>query len=356
MTKFKMNFHLFSDDGRGTSPLNVNWTGQTGAGQDLSPEMKTFYDRALLKCAEPNLVHDQFGQKRPIPKGNGKTIEFRKFSSLPKATTPLTEGVTPIGQKYSVTAITATIQQYGAYIAVSDMLQLTAFDNNMAEITRILGSQAGRTSDTLTREVLAGGTNVFYAGTNHDEPSDLTSNDVLSVLDIKKAVTFLKRNNAQPLQGGDYVAIVHPDTVFDLWNDSKWEEASKYAGSTQIFNGEVGRLYGCRFVETTEAKVWPANDAHGNTVADYATLVLGADAFGVTSINNGGIETITKQLGSGGTADPLNQRATIGWKLNKVAKILANEFMVRIEHTTKFASPIEGGGSGGSGGSSGSSS
>ena len=349
MTDFIMNFHLFDDDGRGTSPLNVNWTGQTGENQDLSPEMKTFYDRALLKCAEPNLVHDQFGQKRPIPKGNGKTIEFRKFSSLPKSLTPLTEGVTPVGQKYNVTAITATVAQYGAYIAVSDMLQLTAFDNNMAEITRILGSQAGRTSDTLTREVLAAGTNVIYADhgkDGNDEPSDLGADDVLTVQDIKRAVTFLKRNNTQPLQGGDFVAIVHPDTVYDLWNDSKWEEASKYAGSTQIFNGEVGRLYGVRFVETTEAKVWPANDAHGNTVDCYATLVLGADAFGVTSINNGGIETITKQLGSGGTADPLNQRATIGWKLNKVAKILANEFMVRIEHATAYASPFDESGDG----------
>ena len=349
MTDFIMNFHLFDDDGRGTSPLNVNWTGQTGTNQDLSPEMKTFYDRALLKCAEPNLVHDQFGQKRPIPKGNGKTIEFRKFSSLPKSLTPLTEGVTPVGQKYNVTAITATVQQYGAYIAVSDMLQLTAFDNNMAEITRILGSQAGRTSDTLTREVLAAGTNVIYADKGkdgNDEPSDLRADDVLTVQDIKRAVTFLKRNNTQPLQGGDFVAIVHPDTVYDLWNDSKWEEASKYAGSTQIFYGEVGRLYGCRFVETTEAKVWPANDAHGNVVDCYATLVLGADAFGVTSINNGGIETITKQLGSGGTADPLNQRATIGWKLNKVAKILANEFMVRIEHATAYADPFDTSGDG----------
>lgn len=338
----KFNFHLFDDDGRGTSPLNVNWTGQTAAtGGDLSPEMKTFYDRALLKCAEPNLVHDQFGQKKPIPKGNGKTIEFRKFSSLPKALTPLTEGVTPVGQKYEVTAITATVQQYGAYIAVTDMLELTAFDNNMAEITRILGSQAGRTSDTLTREVLAQGTNVIYSdanGAGHDEPADITAADVLSVMDIKKAVRLLKRNNT-PKISGYYVAIVHPDTVYDLWNDSEWVEASKYAGSEQIFKGEVGKLYGVRFVESTEAKIWEANDAdHGNTVPVYGTLVLGEDAFGVTSINGGGIETIAKQLGSGGTADPLNQRATIGWKMNKVAKILAEERMVRIEHASTYSS------------------
>lgn len=343
MYKRELNFHLFdvTDD---QTNLNVNWTGQVNntsanppvTGQDLSAEMKTFYDKVLIRLAEPALVHDQFGQKRPIPKGSGKTIEFRQFSSLPKATTPLTEGVTPKGQKYEVTKKEATIQQYGAYIAVTDMLQLTAFDNNMAEIAKILGSQAGRTSDTLTREVLAAGTNVMYAG-GKAAPAALTSSDVLTVSDIKKAVRKLKRANC-PRINGYYVAIVHPDTVYDLWEDDEWIEASKYAGSEQIFRGEVGKLYGVRFVESTEAKIWAKEAAgttggHGNTgCAVYGTLVLGENAFGVTSINGGGIETIAKQLGSGGTADPLNQRATIGWKMNKVAKILTEEYMLRIEH------------------------
>lgn len=355
----ELQFHLFADDGRGTSPLNVNWTGQTGSGQDLSPEMKTFYDRALLRSTEPELIHDQFAQKRPIPKGNGKQIEFRQFSSLPKALTPLTEGVTPVGQKYSVTKITATIAQYGAYIATSDMLELTAFDNNMAEITRILGSQAGRTSDTLTREVLCGGLNVIFADANNggnNSRDDITSTDILTVEYIKKAVRLLKRNNV-PKINGYYVCLVHPDTVYDLWNDSEWIEASKYAGSEQIFNGEIGKMYGVRFIESTEAKIWAANVASKRTTADdglesptqatetptvpvYATLMLGADAFGVTSINNGGIETIVKQLGSGGTADPLNMRSTVGWKMNKVAKILAQERLVRIEHTTTYSEAV----------------
>lgn len=298
----ELQFHLFADDGRGTSPLNVNWTGQTGTGQDLSPEMKTFYDRALLRSAEPELIHDQFGQKRPIPKGNGKTIEFRKFSSLPKALTALTEGVTPVGQKYSVTAITATIAQYGAYIAVSDMLELTAFDNNMAEITRILGSQAGRTSDTITREVLCAGTNVLYAG-GKTSRANLTATEILTVEEIKKGVRILKRNNV-PKINGYYVCLVHPDSVYDLWNDDEWIEASKYAGSEQIFQGEIGKMYGVRFVESTEAKI-----VMQSTLPVYMTLMLGADAFGVTSINNGGIETIVKQLGSGGAADPLTLAA-----------------------------------------------
>ena len=343
MTKFKINFN-FHDDGSvfvnsvnaGTvknAALNVNVTGQTGEDssgvkQDLSAEMKTFYDKVLIRSAEPYLVHDQFGQKRPIPKGSGKTIEFRQFSTLPKALTPLTEGVTPDGQKYSVMAFHATVQQYGAYIAISDMLELTAFDNQMAEITKMLGAQAGLTSDTITRDELCQSTNVIRPN-DRAQRTDLVAGDILSVKDIKKAVRALKRKNI-PTIGGNYVAIVHPDTVYDLWNDDEWIEASKYAGSTQIFQGEVGKLYGVRFVESTEAKIFE------NGV--YATLVLGENAFGVTSINNGGIETITKQLGSGGSSDPLNQRATVGWKMNKAVKILEQSRMVMIEHKSSLTS------------------
>lgn len=347
--ELKLRFNLFDDPvPQQTHPLNPNWTGQKpGVGtyteaQDLSPEMKTFWDKALIKRAIPKLVHDQFGQKRPIPANNGKTIEFRKFNELPKALTPLTEGITPSGQNYSVTAITATIEQYGAFICMTDMLELTAFDNNMAEISKLLGEQAGKTSDTITRDIIQAGTNVSFA--DHDQSgidarSNLRIDDVLTVYDIKKAERKLARMNVEKINGY-YVAIVHPDTVMDLWNDDDWIEASKYAGSTQIFEGEVGKIFGVRFVETTEAKIW--KDATCPTTEDediipvYGTLVLGANAFGVTSINNGGIETIAKQKGSGGTADPLNQRSTMGWKLNKVAKILSQEKMVRIEHTTYY--------------------
>ena len=112
-------------------------------GNNLSPEMKTFYDKALLYAAQPHLVHHQFGQSRNIPKNGGKTIEFRKFTPLGKALTPLTEGVTPAGNQLDVTADTATVLQYGDFIALSDLLELTAIDNVIVETTRLLGDQAG---------------------------------------------------------------------------------------------------------------------------------------------------------------------------------------------------------------------
>lgn len=354
MTEFRFNFYRFNDPVETRSyqqlytPSNPNWTGQHYSAnpgdhegtytqlQDLSPEMKTFYDKNLIRLAEPKLIHDQFGQKRPIPGGNGKIIEFRKFNALPAVpdNLKLVEGITPDGQNYGVTAKTAMIEQYGGYITTTDMLNLTAYDNQMQEIMKLLAAQAGKVSDIITRDIIQQGTNVLYAG-GRTSRGTLTAADVLKIEDIKKAVRWLRRVDAEEING-DFVAIVHPDVVYDLMNDTEWVDANQYAGSGRIFEGEIGKMYGVRFVESSVAKIYKPS-----TLPIYGTLVLAANAYGVTSINGGGIETIVKQLGSGGTADPLNQRATAGWKLNKTAKILTDEYMVRIESAASFGAAAE---------------
>ena len=313
---------------------NTNVTTDTG----LSKEMKTFYSDYLIDMAEPNLVHDQFGQKHPIPKNGGKIIEFRKYDSLPKALTPLTEGVTPNGQKLSMSVITSNVQQYGGYIELSDILLLTAIDNNLVQATKLLGSQAGRTLDTITREVLNGGTNVQYAegqvtARNALVGGQASGNHYLTVDAVRRAVRFLKVMNA-PKINGSYVGIIHPDVSYDLMSDPKWVNVKTYSDPDGIYEGEIGKIEGVRFVETSEAKVFEGEGASGVDV--YSTLILGADAYGVTEITGGGLEHIVKQLGSAGTADPLNQRATAGWKATKTAERLVEQYMVRIETASTF--------------------
>jgi len=296
----------------------------------LSVEMKTFYSDYLIDNAEAKLVHDQFGQKHPIPKNGGKTIEFRKYSPLPKALEPLTEGVTPDGRSLNVTKIEATVSQYGDYVTLSDMLLLTAIDNNLVQATKLLGNQAGATLDTITREVLNGGTNVIYAGgvTSRDAVAD-----TLTVQDIKKAARALKAQNADKI-GDSFVAIIHPDVAFDLTNDKEWKDVRTYCAPEDWYEGEIGKIAGVRFVETTEAKIWAGAGSGGKSV--YSTLVLADNAYGVTDITGGGLQHITKQLGSAGTGDPLNQRATAGWKATKTAERLVEQFMVRIESVSTF--------------------
>ena len=318
---------------------NTNITGDSG----LSDEMKTYYSDYLIDMAEPELVHDQFGQKHPIPKNGGKTIEFRKYDPLPKALTPLTEGVTPNGQKLNMGVITATVKQYGGFIELSDMLLLTAIDNNLVQATKLLGSQAGRTLDTITREVLNGGTNVQYAEGQVNSRAALSytdenTNHNLTVNAVRRAVRFLKVMNA-PRINGYYAGIIHPDCSYDLMSDPKWVNVKTYSDPEGIYEGEIGRIEGVRFVETSEAKVFTGAGASGRDV--YSTLIIGADAYGVTEITGGGLQHIVKQLGSAGTADPLNQRATAGWKATKVAERLVEAYMVRIETTSTFTGTAE---------------
>ena len=315
----------------------------TTATETHSAEMKTFYDKTLITLASPYLVHDQFGQKRDIPKNGGKIIEFRRFSSLPKALTPLTEGVTPTGNKLNVSSISATVEQYGDYIEQSDLLELTAVDNTIVEATKQLASQAGLTMDTIVRNEIVGGTNVLYcpkvSGTTETAVTSrgaIDKTSLLRVKDVFKAAAELKAMNA-PKIDGYYVGIIHPYVAYDLMQEAgnQWMDVQKYATPENMLKGEIGCLGGVRFVESTEAKIW---NEGADGCAVFATLVIGADAYGVTSVNGGGIEHIVKQKGYGN--DPLNQRSSVGWKAAKVACRLVEEYMLRVESSSSFAASV----------------
>lgn len=323
----KLDLQMFAT----ASTQNQNTTGASG----MSAEMKTFYEKRLIDQAEPALVHDQFGDPYPIPANGGKNIEFRKYDSLPKATTPLTEGVTPDGQTMNVSTVTAEVRQYGGWVPITDTLQLTAIDNNIIQATKIIASQAGRTLDTIVRDVLAGGTNVIYApkigegGAETAVTSRATLDATCQLTSdlIARAATQLKAMNADPI-GTSFVGIIHPYVTYELRRDPDWIDVHKYAQPDEIYNGEIGTLHGVRFVETSEAKIWKGTGCPAG-LAVFSTLILGAHAYGSTEIEGGGLEHIVKQLGYGD--DPLNQRASVGWKAHKTAERLVEQYMVRIE-------------------------
>ncbi len=310
----------------------------TTSSDGMSVEMKTFYEKRLIDLAEPKLVHDQFADSYPIPANGGKTIEFRKYDSLEKATTPLTEGVTPDGQTMIVTDLTSEVHQYGGWIPVTDQLKLTAIDNNIVQATKLIASQAGRTLDTITRDVLAGGTNVIYAPDGDTEVTSratLTTNCTLKPNLFFQAVALLAAMNADPI-GDSYVAIIHPYTAYDLMTSDEWIDVHKYADPEAIFNGEIGKIGNVRFVQTSEAKIWNSTDDDcPDGLAVFATIVLGAHAYATTEIEGGGLEHIVKQLGYGD--DPLNQRASVGWKATKTAERLVEQYMVRIESCSSYS-------------------
>ena len=313
-----------------TNMLQLFTDVQTTETPGLSAEMKTFYDMTLIDEAGPNLVHDQFGQKRPIPAGGGKTIEFRKFTPLAKALTPLQEGVTPEGKSLEVSTVTATVSQYGDYVTMSDLLELSSVDNVIVEALKILGRQGGATLDTVVRNVLHSGTNVTYCpkrnadGTETEvtSRSDLDDTCALTVKVIQQVVAKLRSQNA-PTVNGKYIAIIHPFAAYDLMRDPEWIDAHKYGQPENLYEGEIGEIAGVRFVQTTEAKIYEGGV--------FGTLIFGDGAYGTTEITGGGLTTIVKQKGSAGTADPLDQRSSVGWKGLKTAELLIEQYLVRVE-------------------------
>lgn len=298
----------------------------------ITAELQTYYDKKLLSRLIPNFVYANLGQKRSIPKNGGKTINFRKFASLSAATTALTEGTTPAGNSITVTAITADVSQYGDYVQVSDFLDLVSIDPVIDEMANVFGEQCADSIDQVVRDVVATGTTVQRAAGRASRVT-IAAGDNFSVTELRKAIRTLKINNAKPMSDGYYVAVIHPRTMYDLQGDSNWVNAHQYtdSGIKDLYKGEVGMLYGVRFIVSSNGKVFTGAGASGIDV--YATMIFGQEAFGLVDVAGGSAcQMIIKPHGASGTEDPLNQRATIGWKVNFVAKILQESAMIRVEH------------------------
>jgi N4-gp56 family major capsid protein len=290
------------------------------------------------------LLHTQWAQVRDIPGGAGTNIiKFRKYGSLAAQTTPLTEGITPTGKQLSVTDITATVLYYGDYVTLTDVVQIETLDPILTETAEILGDQVGDSLDQLMRNVLAAGTNVQYASSAVSRGT-VTSVMTFAASDVKKVVRTLKVNLAKPIMTRvdpstgyntiplkpSFIGIIHPNATYDAENDSAWTPFEKYPDKSDRMPNEVGALPYVRFVETTNAKVFTGEGAAGIDV--YATLIFGANAYARTRISTLTLKNIIKPLGSAGTADPLDQRSTSGWKLSFVGKIIQQGFLVRYEH------------------------
>lgn len=326
----KLNLQLFAFTAGQTAgtptvnPINVTTQGS------MNPTMKTFYDTSLLENAREQMVLQQFGRKQPM---HGNKVEWRKFNTFAKALTPLTEGVIPTGQTFGMTNIEAEITQHGDYVAVSDRLELEAYDDVIYGASEEMGVAGGETFETLTRNILVAGTSVAYGGEKTSR-SALTNDDILTPDLVNKAQTWLKKNKA-PKIDGSYVAIIHPSVAYDLRNSDEWKEYHKYNDVTPIFKGEIGELHGVRFIESNEAKIWKEEGG----VATYATLFLGKDSFGILDPEGEGMQMIVKPRTVAG--GPLDQFSTIGYKFCHGAKILYPERLLRVETGSSYGSVDE---------------
>ena len=353
-----MNLQMFADAGtlvNATGNYVNAYDGTTQAFDGvntLSGELKTYYDTELLENARVELFYAQFAKKQNLPANRGTTVEWRKWNTFAKASM-LQEGVIPTGQKFGMSSKTGSINQYGTYAAVSDKLELRAYDPVILGATEEMGASAAETQETLIRDALLVNTNVLYcdnitlatgavASTPTSTATMEASAEVMCILtpdSVAKAVTIMKKNRV-PTINGKYYAVIHPSVAYDLRKSKEWIEAHKYAATSEIFNGEIGELHGCRFIENVFAPILGntyKNKAGGVT---YATYFFGKDAFGIIDPEGGALEMIVKDKTQVG--GPLNQFSTIGYKFEtNGATILYTERLLRVMSCSSFSATDE---------------
>ena len=356
-----LNFDLqyFAEAGSVVNATNGYVNATSGAREDfteaktLSPELKAFYDTELLENARAELFYAQFAKRQPLPKNHKGQVEWRKWNTFDRAP-KLTEGVIPTGQKFGVTTVTGAVDQYGTYTAITDKLELRAYDDVILGATEEMGASAAETQEKLIRDALLLGTNVLYCdnvtlatgavGTTPTKCSEMeasaTQMSLLTPAMINKAVTILKKNRA-PRIGGRYYAVIHPSVAHDLRQSEGWIEAHKYAAPEELFNGEIGELHGVRFIENVFAPVLGGTDYQNKAGSKtYASYFFGKDAFGIIDPEGGALEMIIHDKGEIG--GPLNQFSTIGYKFEtNGATILYPERLLRVMSSSSFSDTDE---------------
>lgn len=282
---------------------------------NITNEQRIFYEKALLKRLLPQLHAYNDAQKSVLPEHSGTKVNWRKFTSLQIPATALTEGQTPGGSQLSVTKVEADAAQYGDFVTISDLLAKAGIDKAMTEAALLCGEQAALLVDTIVLNAMGATTNTMgSASTEMDEAL------------VKKVVLKLKRANARRFEDGYFHALITPAQAYSLMNQEGWIAAAKYGSIKKLLKGEVGELHGVRFMESTNV---PESD--GSATA----FIYGADSYGVVDMEGGSGKPsiITKDFGSAGVNDPLDQRATVGWKNLFVAKVLDDAAICKV--TTK---------------------
>ena len=305
---------------------------------NLSQAVKNrFYVETFLRTATPKLVHKQLGQLNvQVPQGAGGigtgVVYWTRFLNLPLVSSGQGEGVPTTAVQMTAVNVTGSTGQYDAAVSISDLLMYTSFGDMMKIAMERLGENAGKSIDTIVRASLADSlTKQNATGVAAAAQSTIPATGTLSITEIRKAKRTLERNDA-PNIDGYWVAVVHPDAAYDLLADTStggWIDANKYNNETALFNGELGRLLGVRFLETSNAYVTSTASVTGSGTI-YQTQILGKEAFGVTNLQ--ALRTIVHGFGSGGVSDPTDKVATAGWKATFGAQVLNSAFGVNVNH------------------------
>jgi len=292
----------------------------------LTGEMMTYLERTFLERSQQMNIHGEGAKEKVHTANSGKTVTFNRYSPLGVATTALTEATNPSETNISGATVSATVAEYGAFDKISSLLNATSIDRAAKEKTEVIAQNASETIDTLDRNELFTGATVQFAGAKA-ALSLVAASDVLSVVEVRKAVRTLKKNNALVYGDGYFLAKVGPDTTYDLMGDSTWVNAHTYKDGSELYKGELGKLHRVRFLECSSNQ-----KSEASTATVYSNFFHGKEAFGRVTLDKGNFGLIIKESNKNDTSNPLNMFMTIGWKADGYAvKTLNSNWIVNVK-------------------------
>ena len=289
-------------------------------------QLHVYYEKKLLSTLEPRLVLQPLGKKQKLPKGLGKEVKWLRYDAILGNTTPISEGAPPGETNFVTSNVTAIVLQYGQFAKISDLLSDVAIDPVLSNLSERFGIAAAKTIEQLIVAELDAQSATQFVGA-------ASSNATISLgmlLTHKELVEAMIRQKAAligPHESGSYVAVLHPNAEYDIMTDvqaGSMLDLRKFTDPKQVLNGEIGKMYGMRFLVSDKMTPYPGAGATGNDVIN-AAYVIGEEAFGVVELDGNSVKMINKKHGSGGTSDPLDQIATVGYKIHGfAAKYLDN--------------------------------
>lgn len=316
-----------------------------------SDARQSMLDSVLLERGVYELVATVPVQVKPFKPRSGKTIIWRRYEALALATTPLTEGVTPSGRGKTVTDVSATLAPYGDYIVDSDFLLHTQPEAVAVENMELLGQQRGETLDKLYMNEWATATNIQYA----NGAATASVNTIAVLADFQAVVREMRNNKAkvftpmveasQKIGTGSimpaYWCILTEDMLYDVRGMTGFKVVSDYGNSGAAITGEIGALttLGIRFLPSPNGEISLGGGATGgsgiqetsNAADVHSAFIVGKNAMGGVQLGAGNSRSITKGLGSSGVSDPLDQRASFGWKVYDAREILNHAFFYELQ-------------------------
>jgi len=304
----------------GGSPATAVQYGGVNQSGSYAIKPDAYYDRLLLKMLRQMEFHySKYAVEKSLPKNFGDTINWRRFNKLAVTKNALVEGETPSGQTVSGTSVTAVIAQYGNVMYFTDIVELQQLDKIKQEYTVELGFQAKESLDEIVRDALVAEGSVYFAGgvatsALLDAAADSSASSAVPTIDdFRRIVLGMKKDfiGGNRKAGGKYVALVSPEVMAQLFEDTRVQNFMDYGRSNAMFSdGMVVDMFGIRFEEVLNAPQF----TEGGHIMNIST-VIGEEAYAITKLEGAGLRVISKGLGSAGVEDPLDQRQSIGWKI-----------------------------------------